>query len=215
VGDEVRPSVKPRSKVFNSMIVFAPDASVAAIYDKLHLVPFGEYLPFAGFLESIGLEAVTRIRGGFAVGPSPRPLLAVPGLQAVAPLICYEAIFPAAVIQSSKRPQLMINVTNDGWFGNTTGPYQHFHQSRLRAVEEGLPLARAANNGISAMIDPYGRVVKVIGLNVRGVIDVPLPVARPPTFYATYGDCAFLVIVVLLALAAWGMMAYPLTLDEP
>lgn len=214
VGDEVRPSVKAKSKVFNSMIVFAPDGGAEAIYDKLHLVPFGEYLPFAKTLEWLGLETITRIRGGFAAGKSPRPLLSVPGLPAIVPLICYEAIFPAAVVQGRQRPQLMINVTNDGWFGNTTGPYQHFHQSRLRAVEEGLPLIRAANNGISAMIDPHGRVIKAIGLNERGVIDVSLPEPRPPTIYARYGEYSFLVVVLLFALAAKALMAYPLTLEN-
>lgn len=208
-GDEVRPSVKARSKVYNSMIVFGPDGKAASIYDKLHLVPFGEYLPFTETLEAIGLEALTRIRGGFATGPSPRPLLSVPGLPLLAPLICYEAIFPAAVVQTNERPALLVNVTNDGWFGNTTGPYQHLHQSRLRAVEEGLPLVRAANNGVSALVDPFGRITKSIGLNVRGVIDVALPLARAPTWYARFGDLTFLATLVVFALAAWAIMAYP------
>jgi len=208
-GDEVRPSVKAKNKVFNSMIVFGPDGEARAIYDKVHLVPFGEYLPFSETLEQIGLEALTRIRGGFAVGPRPRPLLAVPGLPAVGPLICYEAIFPGAVIQGNERPDLLINVTNDGWFGNTTGPFQHLHQSRLRAVEEGLPLVRAANNGVSALIDPYGRVNKSIGLNVRGVIDVPLPKPGPVTVYARYGELSFLATLILIALAAQCLLAYP------
>ncbi|KUO56969.1 MAG: apolipoprotein N-acyltransferase [Alphaproteobacteria bacterium BRH_c36] len=209
IGDEVRPGVRAKNKVFNSMIVFGPDGQAEAIYDKVHLVPFGEYLPFSETLEQIGLEALTRIRGGFAVGPRPRPLLAVPGLPAVGPLICYEAIFPGAVIQGNERPDLLINVTNDGWFGNTTGPYQHMHQSRLRAVEEGLPLVRAANNGVSAMIDPYGRLTRSIALNVRGVIDVSLPKPRPMPVYARYGELSFLVTLMLFALAAQCLLSYP------
>ena len=207
-GDEVRPSVEPKSRVFNSILVFAPDGALATLYDKLHLVPFGEYLPFKETLDWLGLEALTRIRGGFSVGPSPRPLLTIPGLPAVGPLICYEAIFPAAVVQGEERPGLLINATNDGWFGNTTGPYQHFHQARMRAVEEGLPLIRAANNGISAMVDPYGRVVDSIGLNERGVIDVSLQMPRSPTFYATYGERCFILVLIIFILVAFAPMSY-------
>lgn len=210
VGDEVLPGVRPDRRIFNSMLVFGGSGELVTLYDKLHLVPFGEYLPFADTLNAIGLQTITRIRGGFSVGPSPRPLLAIPGLPLVGPLICYEAIFPAAVVQGQKRPGLLINVTNDGWFGNLTGPFQHFHQSRLRAVEEGLPLVRVGNNGVSAMIDPYGRILKEIGLNVRGVADASLPHARPPTLYSRYGDATFLVVLIGLAIAACGLMAYPL-----
>jgi apolipoprotein N-acyltransferase len=213
-GDEVRPSVQPNSKVFNSILVFGPDGGLTTLYDKLHLVPFGEYLPFKETLDWLGLQALTRIRGGFAVGPSPRPLLTIPGLPAIGPLICYEAIFPAAVVQGSARPGLLINATNDGWFGNTTGPHQHFHQSRLRAAEEGIPLVRAANNGISALIDPYGRVLNSIGLNERGVIDVELPMPRAPTIYARYGEYCFLFLVLFFALVAVGPTSYSIMQGE-
>lgn len=214
LGDEVRPSVKAKGRVFNSMIVFGPEGGATAVYDKLHLVPFGEYLPFTETLEWIGLEALTRIRGGFAAGPSPRPLLSVPGLPLMGPLICYEAIFPAAVVQGDVRPSLLINVTNDGWFGNMTGPYQHLHQTRVRAVEEGLPLVRAANNGVSALIDPFGRMTGSIGLNVRGVIDTAVPAPLPATWYARFGDMTFFAAILVFALAAWAMMAYPASLAD-
>ena len=125
---------------------------------------------------------------------APRPLLHVPGLPPPAPLICYEAIFPRAIVQGAERPGCMLNVTNDGWFGNTTGPRQHLHQARVRAVEEGLPLIRAANNGISAGVDGYGRILARLDLDVRGVIDVALPVALPPPLYARLGDAIFLVL---------------------
>ena len=213
-GDEVRPGIQPKSKVFNSILVFAHDGGLTTLYDKLHLVPFGEYLPFKETLDWLGLEALTRIRGGFAVGPRPRPLLTIPGLPAVAPLICYEAIFPAAVVQGPDRPGLLINATNDGWFGNTTGPYQHFHQSRMRAVEEGVPLVRAANNGISAMIDPFGRVVNSIGLSERGVIDAQLPMPRSPTYYATYGELCFILVLIIFVLVAFIPMSYSTIFGE-
>ncbi|MEZ0304380.1 MAG: apolipoprotein N-acyltransferase [Hyphomicrobiaceae bacterium] len=192
---------RPR-RIFNSLIVFGQGGSLVALYDKIHLVPFGEYLPLQRQLEAIGLEQLTRLRGGFDTGVAPRPLLRVPGLPAAAPLICYEAIFPRAVVQGAERPALMINLTNDGWFGNTTGPRQHLHQARVRAVEEGLPLMRAANNGISAGIDPYGRMLARLGLNVRGVIDVELPAAAPPTMYTSLGDWTFLLLWAAVAAAA-------------
>ena len=180
-------------RVFNSLIVFGPDGKPETIYDKIHLVPFGEYLPLQPWLEAIGLQKMVAWRGGFSTGQSPRPLLKASGLPPVAALICYEAIFPAAVVQGADRPQALINLTNDGWFGNTTGPRQHFHQARVRAVEEGLALIRVANNGITGVVDANGRVLAQIGLNERGVIDTSLPAPRSPTVYARYGDWIFLI----------------------
>jgi apolipoprotein N-acyltransferase len=194
-------SSRPR-QIFNSLLVFGQGGSLTTLYDKIHLVPFGEYLPLQRQLEALGLEQLTRLRGGFAVGVMPRPLLRVPGLPPAAPLICYEAIFPREIVQGPERPALMLNLTNDGWFGNTTGPRQHLHQARVRAVEEGLPLVRAANNGISAGIDGHGRILARLGLDVRGAIDVGLPAALPPTPYARWGDMVFLMLWVAAAGAA-------------
>jgi apolipoprotein N-acyltransferase len=186
-------SPRPR-RIFNSLLVLGEGGSLVALYDKIHLVPFGEFVPLQGLLEQVGLGRLVGMRGGFDIGPRPRPLLHAPGLPPVAPLICYEAIFPAAVVQAGERPGLLLNVTNDGWFGDTTGPQQHLHQARVRAVEEGLPLLRAANNGVSAAIDGHGRVLARLGLDLRGVIDVALPVALPPPPYARLGDIAFLLL---------------------
>ena len=152
-------------------------------------------------VEAIGLEQLSRLRGGFATGVRPRPLLAVPGLPELGPLICYEAIFPATLVQGGSRPAAFINVTNDGWFGNTTGPRQHFHQTRVRAVEEGLPILRAANNGISAIIDARGRVATRIGMNEVGSIDGPIPAALPPPPYARFGDAIFALLMTAATLA--------------
>lgn len=184
---------------YNSLMVFGDKGNLETVYDKIHLVPFGEYLPFQSTLESIGLEQLTRWRGGFSVGRKPRPVLAIPGLPAVAGLICYEAIFPSAVVQGPERPGLLINLTNDGWFGDTTGPWQHFHQSRVRAVEEGLPLVRSANNGVSAVIDGHGQILDLLGLNARGVIDSSVPAALPPPLYARFGDWTFLALALCCA----------------
>jgi len=203
---EPAPSGSPRPRrIFNSLLVFGQGGSLTALYDKVHLVPFGEYLPLQRQLEAIGLEQLTRLRGGFAVGVVPRPLLHVPGLPPAVPLICYEAIFPRQIVQGPERPALMLNLTNDGWFGNTTGPRQHLHQARVRAVEEGLPLMRAANNGISAGVDGHGRILARLDLDVRGVIDVALPAALPPPIYARLGDTIFLLLWLfgVAAAAAW------------
>ncbi len=197
----------PGRRVFNSLLVFGAGGSLIGHYDKVHLVPFGEYLPFQAALEAIGLEQLTRRRGGFASGPTPRPLLKLPGLPPLAPLICYEVIFPGAVVAAEQRPGLLLNLTNDGWFGDSSGPRQHFQQARVRAVEEGLPLLRVANNGISAMIDGNGRVLALLGLDQRGSADSPLPAALPATPYARFGDAIFAALWLLgaaaLAAAGW------------
>jgi apolipoprotein N-acyltransferase len=202
---------RPR-RFFNSLLVLGKGGLLLSLYDKIHLVPFGEYLPrvLRPLLALIGMQQLAG-RVGFESGVSPRPLLNMPGLPGVVPLICYEAIFPAAVVQGEKgdqgRPGLIVNLTNDGWFGNTTGPRQHLHQARVRAVEEGLPLIRAANNGVSAAFDAHGRPLGQLDLNVRGVIDVPLAVALPPPAYARLGDAVFLVAwlsgALLLGYGVW------------
>jgi apolipoprotein N-acyltransferase len=171
---------------FNSIQVLARGGEIVASYDKAHLVPFGEYLPFNGLLESLGMRHFVHIPGGFEPG-SRRRLLEVPGLPPAAALICYEAIFSGEAVPDTglgERPGLLLNVTNDGWFGATTGPYQHLSQARLRAVEEGLPMVRAANTGLSAIIDGYGRILHQLPLGVDGVIDSPLPRPAQPTFFA-------------------------------
>jgi apolipoprotein N-acyltransferase len=178
-------------RFFNSLLVFGRGGMLLTFYDKIYLVPFGEFLPLRGLLQLIGLREIAS-RGAYGSGPTPRPLLQLPGLPAAVPLICYEAVFPAAVVQGQERPAVIVNITNDGWFGNTSGPHQHFHQARVRAVEEGLPLIRAANNGISGAFDAYGRVLGRLDLDARGVIDVALPTAVPPPPYARLGDAIFL-----------------------
>ncbi len=189
-----------RRLVYNSLMVFGPGSLLAALYDKIHLVPFGEYLPLQSTLEAIGLEQLSRLRGGFAAGPRPRPLLSVPGLPRIGPLVCYEAIFPSAIVQGAERPGVLVNLTNDGWFGNTTGPRQHFHQARVRAAEEGLPILRVANNGISAVIDARGAVRQRLDLDVKGVIDAIVPGVLAPPPYARLGDGPFAAMIAVLVI---------------
>jgi apolipoprotein N-acyltransferase len=186
-----------RLRFYNSIQVVSDEGAIIASYDKAHLVPFGEYFPHAldATLRGVGLRQFVHVPGGFEAGESRRPL-AVPGLPPVAPTICYEAIFPGAIVLAGSRPGLILNVTNDAWFGITPGPHQHYAQARLRAVEEGLPLVRAANNGISAVIDPYGRALGVLPLGVDGVLDAGLPTAIWPTSFSNLGRIFFLALLI-------------------
>jgi apolipoprotein N-acyltransferase len=189
-GSVRAPDVPPETRItraYNSIYVIDHDGSVLSFYDKLHLVPFGEYLPFQNWMEYLGFEQLTKIQGGFIPG-TVRHSLQIPNAPRALPLICYEAIFPSAVATQEDRPGWIVNLTNDGWFGISTGPHQHLQQARVRAIEQGLPLVRAANTGISAVIDPLGRIVAELGLGIEGVLDSKLPAAIPPTVYARAGN---------------------------
>ena len=165
---------------FNSLVAIDGNGATAAVYDKWHLVPFGEYQP--GWFP-LPIALVTG--EGFGRGEGPRTI-ALPGLPAFGPLICYEAIFSGEGV-AAERPDWLVNVTNDAWFGNSTGPRQHLAAARMRAVEAGLPLMRAANTGISAGFDAYGRELGRIGMNVPGALVLALPAALPAPFYADFG----------------------------
>ena len=180
---------------YNSVYVIDHSGSILATYDKLHLVPFGEYLPFQDLLERAGLTQLTSVPGGFLPGEQ-RRRIAVPGAPDMLPLICYEAIFPSAAVPKGERPSWLLNLTNDAWFGISSGPYQHFQQARVRAIEEGLPLVRAANSGISAVIDPVGRIIAALPLGHDGLLDSALPRPAQITIYARMGDFLFGVSVV-------------------
>ena len=192
----------PTTRVLNSILVFNEQAKVDAVYDKIKLVPFGEYVPLESALSHLGIQKLTHGRGAFAEGVTPRPLMSIPGLPRALGLVCYEALFGGDVVQGEGRPGVLLNVTNDGWFGQSTGPYQHFHQTRIRAVEEGVPLIRAANNGISAVVDPYGRARQTLGLDIRGVIDSRLPQALPPPVYARAGDWMLALVLAVFSILA-------------
>jgi apolipoprotein N-acyltransferase len=182
--------------VWNSLLAIDRAGAVVARYDKVHLMPFGEYIPFHRELAPLtGLIG----RGSFEVGPS-FVTLALAGLPPFSPVICYEATFPAEVTGPGARPQWLLNVTNDAWFGVSSGPYQHLTSARLRAVEEGLPMVRAANTGVSAVIDAYGRVLAALDMEREGVIDHALPPARAATPYGRWHDGMLLLLVCFLAL---------------
>jgi apolipoprotein N-acyltransferase len=183
--------------IYNSILTFDGLGNVVAHYDKWRLVPGGEFLPFEWLLEPLGFRRVVTVPGSFAAGSGPLSQ-AIPGTPYAGLSICYEAIFPDHFVDPLKRPGWPINVTNDGWFGNSTGPYQHLAQARLRAIEQGLPMVRAANTGISAVIDPYGRILSSLPLGQEGVLDSGLPQSLLPTFFATYGQLLFFFALLLL-----------------
>ncbi|MEW4458800.1 apolipoprotein N-acyltransferase [Roseibium algicola] len=186
---------------FNSVFVIGTEGTVQGIYDKVRLVPFGEYVPFKPLLESLGISNLAGPMDGFEAGYQPRVLTTSESFSFL-PMICYEAIFPGSLDGVSRRPDFLLNVTNDAWFGRTPGPYQHLAQARLRAIETGLPLIRAANTGISAVIDAKGQVVAKLAIFEKGLIDSKLPQRLDNTLYGIFGDLPVLVISFLIVVFA-------------
>ena len=185
-------------RVWNSFHAIDPGGQIVATYDKAHLVPFGEYVPLRRFL---AFAKVTQGRTDFSAGAGPTTLN-LPGLPPVSPLICYEIIFPGRVTGPGERPGWLLNLTNDSWFGRSSGPYQHLAAARLRAVEEGVALVRVANSGISAIVDPYGRIVASLGLGRQGIIDGDLPAALvEPTPFARLGNAIVGLLSIVLVVA--------------
>jgi len=189
-------------RIWNSVRAIDGNGRITATYDKFHLVPFGEYVPFRGL---VSMAKLTVGDTDFSAGPGPRTL-EIAGAPPVSPLVCYEGIFPAAVTEPGARPAWLLNVTNDGWYGMSTGPHQHLAQTRLRAIEEGLPLVRVANTGISAVTDPYGRMLERLELGRQGFIDSRLPAPLPGgTVYGRYGDAAPALLLASVALVVAGL----------
>jgi apolipoprotein N-acyltransferase len=204
-------------RYFNAIQAVDAEGAVVASADKVHLVPFGEYLPFGDLLKALGLRQFVQAPGGFTAADH-RSLMRVSGLPPLLPVICYEAIFPIDWLsENDERPGAILNVTNDAWFGLTPGPWQHFEQARLRAIELGLPLIRSANNGVSAIVDGYGRSVAFLPLGRSGVIDGPLPLALPPTIFARLPRLPFGALFSIGALCLMALTKRQLTVarDSP
>lgn len=190
------------SRYYNSLAVIAPGGEVSSIYDKFHLVPFGEYVPWGDELARLGMGAFAAQQGnGYSAGPGPE-LVDIPGLPGFQPLICYEAIFPQHLRGLDNRPGWLLQITNDGWFGKFSGPYQHLAQARLRAIETGLPLIRAANTGVSAVIDAHGDIRQSLPLGEAGKIDADLPGALPPTPWLGWGPGPVILLALTILFAA-------------
>lgn len=190
---------RPNLRYFNALVVLGQDGAIDAIYDKAHLVPFGEYFPGGELAARWGLHGFAASEGqAFSTGGD-QPLLDLPGIGSARALICYEGIFAEEIVIGD-RPRLLLLITNDAWFGRGAGPAQHLAQARLRAIEQGLPMVRVANTGISAMIDARGRLTGVIPLGQADYLDAALPPTLDPTLYARLGDMPLLLVLTLALL---------------
>lgn len=203
-----------QNRFYNSVLAVDSNGQVVGNYDKFHLVPFGEYLPGEKWLKPLGLRKIVALPGGFSSGPGARTLQ-IGKLPAFSPLVCYEIAFGNQVVDHNNRPDWIINVTNDGWFGKTAGPYQHLAQARFRAIEQGLPVVRAANTGISALIDPYGKIIKSLKLGKAGIFDAQLPKSIPRTVYARYGDLAAFGQIVSILMILTGLTNWSARVKKP
>ncbi|MDB6176524.1 apolipoprotein N-acyltransferase [Paracoccus sp. Z330] len=193
------------ARFYNSLAILDRQGNLQTLYDKFHLVPFGEYMPWGDALARLGISAFAAQAGnGYSAGAGPR-LLSVPGIPGFQPLICYEAIFPQHIRNLPERPDWILQVTNDGWFGTFSGPYQHLAQARLRAIESGLPLVRAANTGVSAVIDARGQLRETLPLGVTGKIDATLPAPLQPTMWLRWGAWPVVMIALLTLVLAIGV----------
>lgn len=196
---------------FNSAVLVTPEGKVDAVYDKYHLVPFGEYMPFQALFDRFGITGLAAIGvGGYSAGTGPK-LVTAPGFGKVLPLICYEAIFPQNIF-AAPRPDVIVHLTNDAWFGKFSGPYQHLAIVRMRAIEAGLSVIRSANTGISAVIDPYGNVLGAIPLGQQGMLDMPVPTARKATLYSRTGDWLGLGLILMIVATAFQFRG-PISVD--
>ncbi|MBN9269918.1 MAG: apolipoprotein N-acyltransferase, partial [Mesorhizobium sp.] len=201
VREEGAASQASDSLYYNSVVAIDDHGEIVDAVDKVHLVPFGEYLPFAGLLRRLGIEQLVAGPMTFSAG-NERHAITVPGGIRALPFICYEVIFPDIVSVDAASSELIVNVTNDAWFGDTPGPYQHFRQAQVRAVENGMPLVRAANNGISAVVDPFGRTVDALAIDARGAMDVRVPIVRQAVISAGQRRINGFVVMILFAVAA-------------
>ncbi|MCZ2328063.1 apolipoprotein N-acyltransferase [Bartonella sp. F02] len=188
-----------QTQYFNTIAVIDSQGNILNASDKLHLVPFGEYLPYQSLLSKFGLQALADNVGGYSFATE-RKTVVMPNNFSYLPLICYEIIFPNEITFNGSSPQAIVNITNDAWFGITPGPYQHFQQAQLRTIELGIPLIRAANNGISAVIDPYGRIISALGQNAIGVIDSPIPSHIAPLWSNKYRIFSTFILFILMLL---------------
>jgi apolipoprotein N-acyltransferase len=194
-------------RYYNTLMALRPQGEglqIVGLYDKHRLVPFGEYMPLDGLMTALGVKKLTHVGDGFSAGPRPAPMR-LPGLAPVQPLICYESLFPGLAQSGPGRPAWIVNISNDAWFGPTSGPRQHLNLASYRAIEQGLPIVRATPTGVSAVIDPYGRALpgKRLDPGQRGVIDAKLPAAAAAPPYAVWGDAFFWLLTILGAAFAF------------
>ena len=186
-------------KYYNSLIVINNNAEILHVYNKIHLVPFGEFLPFENFLSKLGLKKITAGYNPFSQGEHRKIINLGDAFnkKSLLPLICYEIIYPGKIKNKNQFPDLVINISEDAWFGKSIGPYQHFTKAIYRAIEEGVFVARSANKGISAFISPNGSIIKSLNTGEAGNIHFNFPYFNQPTLYSKYGNKIFFLIIFL------------------
>ncbi|WP_170326977.1 apolipoprotein N-acyltransferase [Ruegeria arenilitoris] len=190
-------------QIYNSMIYLDEQGQQKGLYDKHHLAPFGEYVPFGNLMAKFGIHGMATTAGhGFSSGPG-AALMDAGKLGKALPLICYEAVFTQDVLSAPGRADFLLQITNDAWFGTRSGPYQHLAQAQMRAIEQGLPMMRSANTGVSAMIDPLGRIVDSLALGQAGYVDAKLPAPLPQTVYAWIGDIPIFALLAVMFALLW------------
>lgn len=190
-------------RYFNSLVLLGPEGDVQASYDKHHLVPFGEYIPYGDTMAKVGIKAfAAQLGNGYSSGAAAQ-IMDLGSLGKVLPLICYEAVFPQDLRAAPERPDWVLHATNDAWFGNFSGPQQHLAQARFRAIEFGLPVIRVANTGVSAVIDAAGQMRASLALGTEGYLDARLPGARAATLFARFGDIPLTLLVIAVLGAIW------------
>ncbi|WP_037310893.1 apolipoprotein N-acyltransferase [Ruegeria halocynthiae] len=190
-------------RIYNSMIYLDEDGQQQGLYDKHHLAPFGEYVPFGDLLAQFGIYGMAASTGsGFSAGPG-AALMDAGKLGKALPLICYEAVFTQDVLSAPGRADFLLQITNDAWFGTRSGPYQHLAQAQMRAIEQGLPMMRSANTGVSAMIDPLGQVTDALPLGKAGFVDAKLPMPLAATVYSRMGDVPVILFLSALVALLW------------
>jgi len=194
-AEDMGPGNQPR--YYNSIYMIDGRGQIIAASDKVHLVPFGEYMPFESVLNEFGIQNVVKMPGGFSAAAT-RQLMTLPSGLKLYPLVCYEIIFPGEMTGDIGAANAILNITNDAWFGATPGPYQHFQQARVRAVETGLPLIRDGNSGISALVNPHGEIIAGLALNETGFIDATLDSFAPPSHLPVSRQTYFWLIEILL-----------------
>ncbi len=206
---QIDPTAPDGARYYNSLFALSGEGQaglrIAAVYDKHRLVPFGEYLPLGSIMTSIGLRSLVHMPSDFSAGPKPEPI-SIPGAPRAQILICYESLYPGFTPGAAGRPEWIVNASNDAWFGATSGPLQHLNLASYRAIETGLPIARATPTGVSAMIDPWGRIVgnHKLWSGVIGVVDAPLPRPTAVTAYGRLGDWPLLIgLLCALFLSLW------------
>lgn len=195
-------------RYYNSMYAIDGKGQILGAADKVHLVPFGEYMPLEELFSSWGINAVAAASGGFSAAGS-HQVLSLPGGRSLYPLICYEAIFPAEIERTALETDAILNITNDAWFGDSPGPYQHFHQAQVRAVETGLPLIRAANSGISAVVDAKGRVILGLPYNIDGFVDTTIA-GKNVAFheYVSHNLWFYILVAIFFLLAVFSRFGF-------